>query len=62
MTGGQVAVGGPVPGIYPNNYWLKELKKFVVVSDEPEQFTETRLFGDGVEIRHRDEMIPIKNN
>ena len=60
MTGGQVAVGGGSPWDISKQLLAEGVKKVVVVSDDPEQFTETRLFGDGVEIRHRDEMIPIQ--
>ena len=60
MTGGQVAVGGGSPWDISKQLLAEGVKKVFVVSDDPEQFTETRLFGDGVEIRHRDEMIPIQ--
>ena len=60
MTGGQVAVGGGSPWDISKQLLAEGVKKVFVVSDDPDQFTETRLFGDGVQIRHRDEMIPIQ--
>ena len=60
MTGGQAAVGGGSPWDISKQLLAEGVKKVFVVSDDPEQFTETRLFGDGVQIRHRDEMIPVQ--
>ena len=60
MTGGQTAIGGASPWNLSKQLIAEGAKKVFVVSDEPEQFSEIRQFGDGVEIRHRDEMIPIQ--
>ena len=60
MTGGQAAVGGGSPWDISKQLLAEGVKKVFVMSDDPEQFTETRLFGDGVQIRHRDEMIPVQ--
>ncbi len=60
MTGGQAAVGGGSPWDISKQLLAEGVKKVFVVSDDPEQFSETRLFGDGVQIRHRDEMIPVQ--
>ena len=60
MTGGQTAIGGATPWNLSKQLIAEGAKKIFVVSDEPEQFTEIKQFGDGVEIRHRNDMIPIQ--
>ena len=60
MTGGQKAVGGVTPWEISKQLSAERVKKIYVVSDEPEQFKETRLFADGVEIYHRDDLIKVQ--
>ena len=60
MTGGQSAIGGGTPWDMSKQLIAEGVKKVFVISDEPEQFSEIKLFADGVTIAHRDEMIPIQ--
>ena len=60
MTGGQTAIGGGTPWDISKQLIAEGVKKVFVISDEPEQFKEIKLFADGVTISHRDEMIPIQ--
>ena len=60
MTGGQSAIGGGTPWNISKQLTAEGVKKVFVISDEPEQFSELKLFADGVTIAHRDEMIPIQ--
>jgi len=60
MTGGQKAVGGAAPWDISKQLSAEGVKKIYVVSDEPEQFRDTRLFADKVGIFHRDELINIQ--
>ncbi len=60
MTGGQKAIGGATPWAISKQLSAEGVKKIYVVSDEPEQFKETRLFADKVEIFHRDELINVQ--
>ena len=60
MTGGQKAIGGATPWAISKQLSAEGVKKTFVVSDEPEQFQETRLFADGVEIFHRDDLIKVQ--
>ena len=60
MTGGQKAIGGATPWAISKQLSAEGVKKIYVVSDEPEQFKETRLFADKVEIFHRDELIHVQ--
>ena len=60
MTGGQKAIGGASPWDISRQLSAEGVKKIYVVSDEPEQFKDTRLFADKVGIFHRDELINIQ--
>ena len=60
MTGGQKAIGGAAPWDISRQLSAEGVKKIYVVSDEPEQFKDTRLFADKVGIFHRDELINIQ--
>ena len=60
MTGGQKAIGGATPWAISKQLAAEGVKKIYVVSDEPEQFKETKLFADKVGIFHRDELINIQ--
>ena len=60
MTGGQKAIGGATPWEISRQLSAEGVKKIYVVSDEPEQFKDTRLFADKVGIFHRDELINIQ--
>ena len=60
MTGGQKAMGGATPWAISKQLAAEGVKKIYVVSDEPEQFKETKLFADKVGIFHRDELINIQ--
>ena len=60
MTGGQKAIGGATPWAISKQLSAEGVKKIYVVSDEPEQFQETRLFADGVEIYHRDDLLKVQ--
>ena len=60
MTGGQKAIGGAAPWDISRQLSAEGVKKIYVVSDEPEQFKDTRLFADKVGIFHRDELISIQ--
>ena len=60
MTGGQKAIGGSSPWDISRQLSAEGVKKIYVVSDEPEQFKDTRLFADKVGIFHRDELINIQ--
>ena len=60
MTGGQKAIGGATPWDISRQLSAEGVKKIYVVSDEPEQFKDTRLFADKVGIFHRDELINIQ--
>lgn len=60
MTGGQKAIGGATPWDISKQLSAEGVKKIYVVSDEPEQFRDTRLFADKVGIFNRDELINIQ--
>ena len=60
MTGGQQAIGGATPWNISKQLSAEGVKKIYVVSDEPEQFQETRLFADGVSMYHRDDLIKVQ--
>ena len=60
MTGGQKAMGGATPWAISKQLAAEGVKKIYVVSDEPEQFKETKLFADKVEIFDRDELINVQ--
>ena len=60
MTGGQKAIGGATPWAISKQLSAEGVRKIYVVSDEPEQFKETRLFADKVGIFHRDELINVQ--
>ena len=60
MTGGQKAIGGATPWEISRQLSAEGVKKIYVVSDEPEQFKDTRLFADKIGIFHRDELINIQ--
>ncbi|MFD5094407.1 indolepyruvate ferredoxin oxidoreductase family protein [Amycolatopsis thailandensis] len=56
MTGGQDAVGGLPVERLASLLLVEGVAKVVITSDEPKRFRGTRM-PDGVEVRHRDELL-----
>ncbi len=56
MTGGQPVDGQISPAIISRQVHAEGVDKIVVVSDQPEQYSDTDPFAPGTIIRHRDEL------
>ena len=62
MTGGQ-PIDGPISvGQMVGQVLAEGVKKVVIVSDEPERHRADPTIARGVEIRHRDDLIPVQED